>query len=53
VNKNFAIWAKEFDLVLNMGKAVTHRFHDGSHKWNYDGRSGFLYCSPLSKVKIC
>ncbi len=41
VNKNFAIWAKEFDMVLNMGKATTHRFREGSHKWNYDGRSGF------------
>lgn len=41
VNKNFAIWAKEFDMVLNMGKTATHRFHEGSHKWNYDGRSGF------------
>lgn len=41
VNKNFAIWAKESDMVLNMGKAATYRFHDGSHKWNYYGRSGF------------
>ncbi len=41
VNKKFAIWAKEFDLVLNMGKASTHRFREGSHQWNYDGRSGF------------
>ena len=41
VNKDLAIWAKEFDMVLNMGKAATHRFHEGSHKWNYDGRSCF------------
>lgn len=41
VNKNFPVWADEFDTTLNMGKASTHRFHEGSHKWNYDGRSGF------------
>ncbi len=41
VNKNFTKWAKEFGMVLNMGKAATHRFHDGSYKWNCDGRSGF------------
>lgn len=41
VNKNFPIWAKEFDTTLNMGKATAHRFQDGGHKWNYDGRSGF------------
>ena len=41
VNKNFSIWAKEFDMTLDMGKAVTHRFREGSQEWNYDGRSGF------------
>ncbi|KAB2833779.1 MAG: DUF1326 domain-containing protein [Candidatus Brocadia sp.] len=41
VNKNFAIWAKEFDMTLDMGKAVTHRFREGNQEWNYDGRSGF------------
>jgi len=41
VNKNFPVWADEFDTTLNMGKASTHRFSEGSHKWNYDGRSGF------------
>lgn len=41
VNKNFSIWAKEFDLTLDMGKAVTHRFQEGNQEWNYDGRSGF------------
>ncbi len=41
VNKNFSIWANEFDTTLDMGKAVTHRFHEGNQKWNYDGRSGF------------
>ncbi len=41
VNKNFSIWANEFDTTLNMGKAVTHRFQEGKQKWNYDGRSGF------------
>ncbi len=41
VNKSFPIWAKEFDTTLNMGKAVTHRFHEGNIEWNYDGRSGF------------
>ncbi len=41
VNKNFPVWADEFDTTLNMGKASTHRFHEGRHKWNYDGRSGF------------
>ncbi len=41
VNKNFPIWANEFDTTLNMGKAVTHRFQEGKQKWNYDGRSGF------------
>ncbi len=41
VNKNFPVWADEFDTTLNMGKAVTHRFQEGGHKWNYDGRSGF------------
>ena len=41
VNKNFPVWAEEFDTTLNMGKAITHRFQEGSHKWNYDGRSGF------------
>ncbi|NUO06345.1 MAG: DUF1326 domain-containing protein [Candidatus Brocadia sinica] len=38
---NFSIWAKEFDLTLDMGKAVTHRFQEGNQEWNYDGRSGF------------
>ncbi len=41
VNKNFPVWADEFDTALNMGKTSTHRFQEGSHKWNYDGRSGF------------
>ena len=41
VNKNFSLWAKEFDLTLDMGKATTHRFNDDKHEWNYDGRSGF------------
>lgn len=41
VNKNFSIWAREFDLTLDMGKAVTHRFQEGNQEWNYDGRSGF------------
>ena len=41
VNKNFPVWADEFDTTLNMGKASTHRFQEGSHQWNYDGRSGF------------
>ncbi len=41
VNKSFPVWADEFDTILNMGKALTHRFHEGSHQWNYDGRSGF------------
>ncbi|MFQ5965572.1 MAG: DUF1326 domain-containing protein [Candidatus Scalinduaceae bacterium] len=41
VNKNFPIWSKEFDTTLDMGKAVTHRFHEGNQEWNYDGRSGF------------
>ncbi|MCF6156549.1 MAG: DUF1326 domain-containing protein [Candidatus Brocadia sp.] len=41
VNKNFSIWAKEFDLTLDMGKAVSHRFQEGNQEWNYDGRSGF------------
>ncbi|MCF6159410.1 MAG: DUF1326 domain-containing protein [wastewater metagenome] len=41
VNKNFSIWAKEFDLTLDMGKAVTHRFQEDKYEWNYDGRSGF------------
>jgi hypothetical protein len=41
VNKNFPIWASEFDTTLNMGKAVTHRFQEGNQEWNYDGRSGF------------
>lgn len=41
VNKNFSIWAKEFDLTLDMGKATTHRFQEGNQEWNYDGRSGF------------
>lgn len=41
INKNFSIWAKEFDLTLDMGKAIIHRFHEGNQKWNYDGRSGF------------
>jgi hypothetical protein len=41
VNKNFPVWADEFDTTLNMGKASTHRFREGSHQWNYDGRSGF------------
>ncbi len=41
VNKNFSIWAKEFDMTLDMGKAVTHRFQEGNQEWNYDGRSGF------------
>lgn len=41
VNKNFSIWAKEFDMTLDMGKATTHRFQEGSQEWNYDGRSGF------------
>ncbi|MDR4496746.1 MAG: hypothetical protein MRK02_02290 [Candidatus Scalindua sp.] len=34
-------WSKEFDTTLDMGKTVTHRFSDGNHEWNYDGRSGF------------
>jgi hypothetical protein len=41
INKNFPVWADEFDTTLNMGKASTHRFQEGSHQWNYDGRSGF------------
>jgi len=41
VNKHFSIWAKEFDLTLDMGKAVTHRFNEENREWNYDGRSGF------------
>jgi len=41
VNKNFSIWAKEFDMTLDMGKATTHRFQEGNQEWNYDGRSGF------------
>lgn len=41
VNKNFSIWAKEFDMTLDMGKATTHRFQEGNQAWNYDGRSGF------------
>ncbi|NUN23701.1 MAG: DUF1326 domain-containing protein [Candidatus Jettenia caeni] len=41
VNKNFTLWAKEFDLTLDMGKAVNHRFHEDNQEWNYDGRSGF------------
>lgn len=41
VNKNFSIWAKEFDLTLDMGRATIHRFQEGSQEWNYDGRSGF------------
>jgi len=41
VNKNFSIWAREFDLTLDMGKAVAHRFEEGKQEWNYDGRSGF------------
>ncbi len=41
VNKNFPVWADEFDTTLNMGKAIKHRFQEGSHQWNYDGRSGF------------
>jgi hypothetical protein len=41
VNKNFSLWAKEFDMALNMGKAATHRFQEGNREWNYDGRSGF------------
>ena len=41
VNKRFPIWAKEFDVTLDMGKAVTHRFKEDNQEWNYDGRSGF------------
>jgi hypothetical protein len=41
VNKNFPIWSNEFDSTLDMGKAITHRFHEGNLEWNYDGRSGF------------
>ena len=41
VNKNFSIWAKEFNLTLDMGKATTHRFNEDKYEWNYDGRSGF------------
>ena len=41
VNKNFSIWAKEFDMTLDMGKANTHRFQEGNQEWNYEGRSGF------------
>ena len=41
INKNFPIWAREFDLTLDMGKAVAHRFAEGKQAWNYDGRSGF------------
>ncbi len=41
VNKNFSIWAKEFDMTLDMGKATTHRFNEDKYEWNYDGRSGF------------
>lgn len=41
VNKNFSIWAKEFAMTLDMGKATTHRFQEGNQEWNYDGRSGF------------
>lgn len=41
VNKNFSIWAKEFDMALDMGKAITHRFNESDKEWNYDGRSGF------------
>ncbi len=41
VNKSFPVWADEFDTTLNMGKAATHRFQEGGHQWNYDGRSGF------------
>ncbi len=41
VNKNFSLWAREFDLTLDMGKAATHRFQEGNREWNYDGRSGF------------
>ncbi len=33
--------ADEFDKMLNMGKAITHRFRHDSREWNYDGRSGF------------
>ena len=41
VNKNFSIWSKEFDMTLDMGKAITHRFNEDKYDWNYDGRSGF------------
>lgn len=41
VNKNFKIWAKEFDMTLDMGKATVHRFNEENQEWNYDGRSGF------------
>ena len=42
VNKNFSIWSKEFDMTLDMGKAITHRFNEEKYEWNYDGRSGFV-----------
>ncbi len=32
VNKNFPIWASEFDKTLNMGKAITHRFQEGNQE---------------------
>lgn len=41
VNKNFSLWAREFDMTLDMGKATTHQFQEGNQEWNYDGRSGF------------
>lgn len=41
VNKNFSICAKEFDIALDMGKAITHRFTEDKYDWNYDGQSGF------------
>ncbi|MDR4508407.1 MAG: DUF1326 domain-containing protein [Candidatus Brocadiaceae bacterium] len=51
VNKFFPIWSKEFDTTLDMGKAVTHRFHEGIQEWNYDGRSGFATTFHFSSNK--
>ena len=50
VNKNFAIWAKEFDMVLNMGKAATHRFHEGSHVGIMMEEVAFLQTSTLQVI---
>lgn len=51
VNKFFPIWSKEFDATLDMGKANTHRFQEGDHEWNYDGRSGFATTFNFSNSK--